>query len=323
LGKKPNIVVIGSANIDLIMRVKSFPVPGETLPGGKFSISSGGKGANQAVVLARLGADVSFIGRVGVDPFSNILLQSLQNSGVNIKGVTRDQQNHTGVTVILVDEQGEHTMLPDYGANMYLSPEDLKKSMNSVQRADIILLQCEVKDEVNMYAVKIARALGIPVVINPAPVVPSHIDMLKECFLLTPNLTEVEALAELAGWSPPQSLTPLQRALNAAMVLIDCGVRRIVVTLGNLGSILLEGKQKKAYGTFNVKQVDVTGAGDAFTGGLVFGLASGQNLDSAVTLASVTAALSVSKMGAQLSFPTMEEVKRFMESHTMGKPPEV
>jgi len=274
--KKPKILVIGSANIDLIMRVKRFPLAGETLPGGKFSTSAGGKGANQAVALARLGASVSFIGRVGCDPFSRVILESLQNSGVDINNVIQDHQTHTGVTFILINEQGEHIMLPDYGANMSLSQGDLVKIKDFIQEYDFVLLQCEVKEEVNQYAIEIANEKGIPVVMNPAPLVPSGLEIFKKCFLLTPNLTEVQTIAfRIAGWSAPQSLPPLQRALDAAMVLVDYGIKKIVVTLGKIGSLLVENGQEKAFGTFKVKQVDVTGAGDAFKAGLVFGLASG------------------------------------------------
>ncbi len=322
-GAKPHVAVIGSAQIDLVMRVDRVPEAGETLTGGEFSMVPGGKGANQAVALGRLGAEVVFIGRVGQDPFGDTLLMSLQKSGVNISHVVRDQTASTGTTLILVDRQGENTMVPDYGANMQLCSEDLDRAASSIGKADLILLQFEVPEEVNLHAISIAEKYGVPVVINPAPTLPSSLDVLKRSNMITPNLVEAEALAGLDGYAADPEDSKLKRAIRAAEFLSNTGVEKIVVTLGNSGSLFHSEKEHKTFGTFRTEQIDATGAGDAFTAALVFGIASARSVEESVVLASATAALSISRMGAQSSYPYMAEVRNFIGSARIGAPPEV
>jgi ribokinase len=323
ISAKPHIAVIGSAQIDLIMRVDRVPEAGETLTGGEFSMVPGGKGANQAVALGRLGAEVVFIGRVGQDPFGDTLLLSLRKSGVNISPVVRDPTASTGTTLILVDRQGENTMVPDYGANLQLCSEDIKRAASSIRKADLVLLQFEVPEEVNLHAVSIAEKYHVPVVINPAPTLPSSVDILKRSYMITPNLVEAEALAGLEGYAADSVDSKYGRALGAAVFLNHAGVERLVITLGNSGSLFLSEEGEKTFGIYRTEQIDATGAGDAFTAALVFGIASARSVEDSVLLASATAALSVSRMGAQSSFPSMAEVQNFINSARIGAPPDV
>jgi ribokinase len=322
-GVKPHIAVIGSAQIDLVMSVDRVPEAGETLTGGEFSMIPGGKGANQAVALGRLGAAVDFIGRVGEDPFGDTLLLSLRKSGVNISHVARDPKASTGITLILVDRQGENTMVPDYGANMQLCSEDLEQAAASIRKADLLLLQFEVPEDANLHAVLIAEKYGVPVIINPAPMLPTNLDILKRSYMITPNLVEAEALAGLEGYAADTAGSKYGRAHGAAMYLKQTGVERIVVTLGNSGSLILSEEEEKTFGAYKAEQIDATGAGDAFTAALAFGIASASSVEDSVLLASATAALSVSRMGAQSSFPSSAEVQNFISAAQIGAPPAV
>jgi ribokinase len=315
--KTPEIVVIGSANIDLVMQIHRVPNAGETLTGGKFTVSSGGKGANQAVALARLGARVKFVGRLGEDPFGDILVRSMANSGVDVSGVIRDPINHTGTVMIIVDANGDNAMITDYGSNLCFCSEDLEVVVPHLRGADLMLLQCEVSEALNLHAVSIGQGIGIPVIINPASNIPTSIEMLKGAALITPNLAEVKALASLCEGSLSFGSSPIEQALQASRILIREGVPRIVVTLGHHGALYISAEEQKIIGTFPTTQVDATGAGDAFTAALSYGLAAKLPVSDCMELAAATAAIAVSRLGAQPSFPTMGEVKKFLESKTL------
>ncbi len=316
MDKKPKVVVIGSANIDLIMRVERVPKTGELLTDGKFSTACGGKGANQAVALTRLGANVEFIGRIGRDPFGDILLQNLENEGVSISHVVRDPEYHAGTVSILVDAQGENTMIADFGSNLQLCPDDIEQAADVIRKADLVLLQGEVPESANFCAVSLAKETNVSIIINPAPMSFSSLDMLKEAYLITPNLVEAEALASLAGKELSAKTDPFKKAEKVAQCLMDAGIKRIIVTLGNKGSVCVTPEIKKHFGTFPTTQVDATGAGDAFTAAMAYGIATELSVEESIGFASATAALAVSRLGAQPSFPTIEEVQAFLNSHT-------
>jgi ribokinase len=316
VNKQPRVLVIGSANIDLIMRIARLPNRGELLTDSKFSTACGGKGANQAVALARLGADVEFIGRVGEDPFGEILLQNLENEGVSISRIVRDSEYHAGTVSILVDAGGENTMIADFGSNLQLCPDDIERAADSIRKADLMLLQGEVPESANLCAVSFAKDSNIPIIVNPAPMSLSSVDMLKGSYLITPNLVEAEALAGLAGKELFAETDPFKKAEEAAQFLIDAGIERIVVTIGSQGSVYVSSDIKKPFGTFPTNQVDATGAGDAFTAAIAYGIATGQSIEDSIGFASATSAIAVSRLGAQPSFPTIEEVQAFLDLHT-------
>lgn len=318
MNTSPKVVVIGSANMDLIMRIERIPKRGELLTDGKFSTACGGKGANQAVALARLGAYVEFIGRIGQDPFGEILLQNLANEGVSIAHIVRDSEYHAGTVSILVDAGGENTMVADFGSNLQLCPDDIERAADAIRKADLVLLQGEVPESANLCAISRAKETHVPVIVNPAPMSLSSLDLVKEAYLITPNLGEAEALAGLAGKGLSAETDPFRKAEEVAQSLIDAGIERIVVTIGSKGSVYVAADIKKHFGTFPTTQVDATGAGDAFTAAIAYGIAAGQSIEDSVGFASVTAALAVSRLGAQPSFPTINEVQAFLDSYLVS-----
>ncbi len=313
--KRPRIVVVGSANVDLIMKVTRVPKPGETLPQGSFSVAAGGKGANHAVTLARLGADVHFVGRVGNDHFGAFEERSLENAGVSLSKVVRDDSAHTGTVIILVDEDGQNAMVPDLGANMLLSESDIDHAADLIQDSDLLLLQFEVPEAANKRALDIARSASVPVVLNPAPYLPSDLEMLKRSWISTPNLVEAEALVRLAGGNEREhtgSEGVEKRALSAGAKLLEAGTGNIIITMGDKGSLFVSRGETRHFGTYNVKAVDATAAGDSFTAALAYCLVNRNPIEDAVRFASAVAAITVSRRGAQPSLPTPEEVMEFI-----------
>jgi len=313
--KRPRIVVVGSANVDLIMKVQRMPEPGKTLPEGRFSVAAGGKGANQAVTLARLGADVHFVGRVGNDYFGAFEEQSMEGAGVSLSKIVRDDSTHTGTVIILVDKDGENAMIPDFGANMLLSESDIDRAADLILDSDLLLLQFEVPEAANKRALDIARSASVPVVLNPAPYLSSDLEMLKRSWISTPNLVEAEALARLAGGTEPEhtnSDSVEKRARSAGAKLLEVGAENIVITMGDNGSLFVSSGETRHFGTYQVKAVDATAAGDSFTAAFAYCMVTENPIEDAVRFASAAAAITVSRRGAQTSIPTQEEVMEFI-----------
>ncbi|MBN2322713.1 MAG: ribokinase [Spirochaetes bacterium] len=318
MGKRPRIVVAGSANVDLIMKVERVPAPGETLPQGSFSVAAGGKGANQAVTLARLGGDVHFVGRLGNDHFGAFEEQSLKSAGVSLDMVVKDDTTHTGITIILIDSDGQNAMVPDLGANMMLSESDIDRAAGLIRGSDLLLLQFEVPEAANRRALDIARDASVPVVLNPAPYLPEDLQMLKASWISTPNLVEAEELARLAGAAgtgsePTDSVSKKKRAHDAGKTLLEAGVENVVITMGDSGSLYASERKTKLFGSYHVTAVDATAAGDCFTAALAYGLVTGNSIEDAVRFASAAAAITVSRRGAQPSLPTKTEVIEFID----------
>lgn len=306
----PRIVVIGSANRDLVVRAERIPAPGETVLGGEFVTAPGGKGANQAVAAARLGAQVQFVGRVGVDPFGDALLAEMRAARIATEHVIRDSQQPTGVALIGVDTRGQNAIIVAPGANSRVSPADVDAAHESIVRADIILIQLEIPLETVAYAVSLAKAVGTRVLLNPAPVRhtnPLPDDLLRQVDVLTPN--EHEA-AGLLGYASPEGLDWEQIAAQ----LHECGIPEVVITLGDQGCLLASEQGIRRQPALPVAAVDATAAGDCFTGALAVSLAEGFGLDAAARFASRAAALSVTRLGAQPSLPTRAEVDSFQPS---------
>ena len=317
MDKRPSIVVAGSVNVDLIMRVRRVPEPGETLHEGLFSTAAGGKGANQAVTLARLGADVIFVGRVGEDFFGDMVSQSLEEAGVSTDFLIRDKENHTGTVVVLVDSEGQNAMVPDYGANLHLCEEDIERAAEVIRGPDILLLQFEVPEAANRRAVAIAESASVPVIINPAPRTPSDLSILKRASIITPNLAEAVSLAGMTGADIPSNKWQENTARMAGNALLDSGLDNILITMGEAGCLFVSEKQSRSFESFRVKAVDATAAGDCFTASLAYCTAQGKSLDEAVTFASATSAITVSREGAQPSLPTLLEVIDFIKSNKL------
>lgn len=301
MSRKPKIVVVGSLNIDVIVKAKRPPVMGETILGEEVHFLPGGKGANQAVAAARLGAEVHMVGAVGTDPFGDLLLSNLQESGVSTKYVKKVAGTATGLASILL-ANGDNSIIVVPGANSHCQPEDLEKMEEVLKEADVVLLQLEIPLKTVVFAVKRAKELGKHVVLNPAPARELPLELFQSVDTITPNETELKTLI---GEEDPD--TGMKR-------LIDLGVSQVVTTLGSKGAIYLtKDGDVSEVPAYPVKVVDTTGAGDAFNAGIAVALGEGKEIADAVSFAMKAAALSVTKLGAQTGMPTREEIENFFK----------
>ena len=297
------IAVVGSLNLDLVAPVPRHPVPGETVLGGDIAQHPGGKGANQAVAAARLGAPVAFVGRVGDDEAGRVMAEAVRGQGVDTRYVHTTSGVPTGRAMIAVSPAGENSIIVSPGANSRLTAADCEAAGDVLRQASVTVLQQEVPDEANHAA---ARLAGGTVLYNPAPVThgsvpPPHVD------LLVPNRTE---LAALTGSDVPR--TPDEVAAAARRLR---GAGAVVVTLGGDGVLLLEGTAHLHLPAFPVEPKDTTAAGDCFCGALAVGLSEGRTLQEAARWASAAAALSTTRAGAQSSLATRDEVEEFLRRH--------
>ncbi len=302
--KRPRVVVVGSANTDMVVRVPQLPCPGETLLGSAFALMPGGKGANQAVAAARLGAVVTFIGCVGADSFGDMLVLNLENEGIDTRFVVRDPDAQTGVALITVDETfGENTIVVAPGANARLSSPLVDLAAAAIRSADVVLCQLEIPMETVLSALQIARLAGVTTLLNPAPAQTLSAEMLSFVSVLTPNQTEAACI--LGGDYDPSA---------SALMLKHQGVENVVVTLGADGARLVTAKKNAGIPAFPAESVvDTTAAGDCFNGALAVALGEGQSLEDAVKFANAAASLSVEAEGAQPSLPNRLAVnKRLM-----------
>ncbi len=303
----PHIAVVGSLNMDLVIRTPRFPGPGETIIGSAFHTIPGGKGANQAAAAAKLGARVSMVGRVGDDAFGAQQLANLSQLGIDVSHVRRDSKAATGVALIVLDEQGQNSIILAPGANMRLTLADLEVAEEALASAAILVLQLEIPQEVVEQAIKVARAHGVIVLLNPAPARRLPPTLLSQVDVLIPNESET---ALLTG----TEVDDIESARRAAARLRAAGVGTVILTLGGRGALLLEGQKATHVPGYRVDVVDTTAAGDAFVGGFAVALAEGQDLAEAVRFANAAGALAVTKLGAQPSLPTRSEVEAFLRN---------
>lgn len=292
------IVIIGSFNMDLTSYMERMPRPGETVNGRKFVTGPGGKGSNQAVAAARLGADVTFIGRVGKDAFGDQAVRTWQQEGIRTDYIVRDPDHATGVAPIFVDDSGENSIVVVLGANLNIQAADIDAAADVIADADIVLTQLEINYDMVGYALKVARQQGVRTILNPAPAGDLPPEVVALADLITPNETELEVLAGKSGVSVEE----------AARSLLTTPNQTVVVTMGAQGARFVTKDRSELVPTFKVKVVDTTGAGDAFNGGLAVALAEGQELKSAIAFANATAALCVTRPGTAPSMPQRHEV---------------
>ncbi len=301
------ITVVGSLNMDLVVRAPHLPVPGETVIGSDFRTIPGGKGANQAVAAARLGAQVTMIGRVGDDDFGRAQLRNLNELGVDTTHVIVDREAATGIALITLDASGQNTIVLASGANMRLTREDINAAQDAIVQSDVLVLQLESPLEVVTHAIDMAHAEGVKVILNPAPARPLPNETLAKLDYLIPNESETALLTGI-------EVADLDSAREATERLHEEGVGTVILTLGARGAFLARAEESVHVPGYNVEVVDTTAAGDAFVGGFAVALAEDRDPIEAVRFANAAGALAVTKLGAQPSLPTRSEVETFLEN---------
>lgn len=298
------VLVIGSANMDLVASVKAFPKPGETIFGNDFAMHPGGKGANQAVCCARLGGEIQFIGKMGNDVYRDKLVESMSSAGVGLEPLMIEPEAATGIAMILVDSAGENEIVVISGSNMKLTPDDIESKRDVFKTVSLVLLQLEIPVETVSHAVAIGREAGITTVLNPAPARELPDDVLSRLDFLTPNETEVEILTGVP-------VTDIASAETAARSLLNRGVKNVIITLGERGCFWMHASGSRAFRAIRVHATDTTAAGDAFNGALALALARDEAPQQAIEFAVKVAAYSVTKAGAQSSMPTMQDIESY------------
>lgn len=298
-----NICVIGSLNMDLVVKVDTMPKGGQTLIGSNFKEVPGGKGANQAVAMARLGGNVSMIGKVGNDGFGQTLLNALKADNVNTDYIGIEE-GPTGVALITVDKNAENSIVVAPGANFKVAVEDIDNNIEAINNSDIVVVQLETPLETIKYGLKKAKEAGKYTILNPAPAVVLEDEIIENVDLLTPNETELEILSGI-------QINNEDDIKRAAQIMIDKGVKELIVTLGSKGSLYINKERSMFKSAYKVQAVDTTAAGDSYTGALSVAFANGKNVEEAMDFASKVGALSVMKEGAQSSLPTLKDVENF------------
>lgn len=288
-------------NMDMVVKTSHIPQPGETVLGGSFLMNPGGKGANQAVAVARLGGDVTFIGKIGDDIFGKQSSQLFDEEGVDTNGILSDHNTPSGIALITVDEQGENSIVVAPGANAHLEPGDVEKALDNYPDSKILLVQLEIPMRTVEHAARIARHRGMQVILNPAPansMVPGMFDLID---IITPNVNEAEMLSGVR-------IVDVSSARQAAESIHQQGVKHVIVTLGKDGAALLEDGMFYHIPAPSVETVDTTAAGDVFNGALAVAVGEGKILTDAVAFACRAASIAVTRMGAQSSIPFRNEV---------------
>lgn len=307
---KPSIVVLGGINMDLVTITSRFPEAGETVVGSRFLTYPGGKGANQAVAAARMGARVFMVGRVGADIFGSQLLEALTQSGVNISGVGTAADTSSGIAVINVDESAQNRIIQIPGANHTCGEAEAQQVLQLLPQASTLLLQLEVATELCLRVAQAAAAQGKTVILDPSPVRPIPEAFYPCCSVITPNETDTQSLV---GFPVVDRIS----AAQAAGELLAKGANSAIIKMGKQGAYYATPEGGEQVIPFPAQAVDSVGAGDAFNGALAVALAEGKDLAQAVRIASAAGALAVTKFGAQDSMPTREEVEELLKTRRL------
>lgn len=306
------ITVLGNINIDFVMRAERMPRPGETLMGSDLKLVPGGKCANQAVTAARVGADVTVIGRLGEDVFGPQLRENLEREGINTDFITSDPEAHTGSAFIALSPSGENSILSCMGANLAVSPEQVEGASEAIEAADMLLVQLGVPLEAVLRAMEIATAAGTQVLFDPTPVRGDLDPMWPHTTVSCPNETEAEVIIGEPATSP-------EDAARAAGWFRERGVETAIIKLGARGALVLDDDGARLVPGYTVEVVDTTGAGDAFAGALGTRLAEGAPVDEAIAFANAAGAMAAARFGAQPSLPTRNEVEALMREQQSGR----
>ena len=300
-----NILVVGSSNTDMVVKTKRLPRPGETVVGGTFFMNPGGKGANQAVAIARLDGQATFICKTGNDVFGNQSKHLFELEGINTSFMFSDPVHPSGVALITVDAHAENCIAVASGANANLLPSDLSTAREAIEKADIILMQLEIPMDTIKYVAGIAHKLNKKVILNPAPAQPLDSELLQSLYLLTPNETEAEMISGI-------KITDDHSLQACARAIYNKGVRSVIITLGAKGAYLYNDAVQEYIPSYTVSAVDTTAAGDVFNGALAVAISEGFELLEAIRFANKAAAISVTRVGAQASAPYRHEVDIFV-----------
>lgn len=301
------ITVVGSIAMDLIAEVEKFPVDGQTIIGKKFKTLPGGKGANQAVAAIRLGGSVEMIGMVGADPFGETLKKTLSEEGIETRHLLTNEIEQTALGLIQINAQGENRIVVIPGANYSYQVTDFDQIMEVLKGSDVVITQLEQRREVVFHLIELCHALGLPLILNPAPAFPIGTDILRKVAYLTPNETELSILSGL----PVDTYSEVEIAIQA---LLSLGVGHVIATLGSNGAMLGTPEGVLHIPGYPVKVVDTVAAGDAFNGALAFGIANRWSLEKSVRYANAAGALTVTKSGAIPSLPSWSDVSSFLKS---------
>jgi ribokinase len=305
---KKKILVVGSSNIDLIMKMDRLPKRGETVVDAIFMQTFGGKGANQAVGAVKAGGDVYFANCVGDDRYGTAIIDNMKAAGIHTDYIFQEKGIASGTALIMIGGDGENYISVAPGANYRLSPTHIDQVNKLIPEAAILLLQYEITEETLHYVVDIAYAAGVPVMLNLAPARPIQAESLRKLTYLVVNETEAEFLCGF----PVNSPTAIE---HAAHTLLSMGPKTVILTMGAQGSIIVHKDKQQKVPAFKVKAIDTTAAGDIFCGSLATALVEGKSLEAGIRFASAASAISVTRLGAQPSTPTREEIDTFLANH--------
>ncbi|WP_422484708.1 ribokinase [Gudongella sp. DL1XJH-153] len=298
------VIVVGSLNMDLVIRAPKIPRPGETILGSDFKQVSGGKGANQADAAAKLGTETIMLGAVGNDSMGKRLKDSLERDGVNVQMVLEKDDSPTGVAAIVVEDSGNNAITVAPGANSGFSSKDLLQMENAFKGADVMLVQLETPLDTVKTALKLAKKNNVTTILNPAPAMNLDDEIYTLVDVLTPNETELELLSNM-------ETDTSEKVEAAGRLLLEKGVSELVVTLGSQGSMHIGKDFSQIYPAYKVKAVDTTAAGDSFNAALAVSLANGSTMEESILFATKVGAMTVTKHGAQTSLPLLQEVEQF------------
>lgn len=298
------ITVVGSINIDIVALTDNYPLRGETIFGKKIEYFTGGKGANQATAVAKLGKNVNMIGAVGDDFYGKKLIESLKEANVNTSHIKKSKNLATGTAIITIDQTAENTMLVLKSANEDLLPPDVEKAFDTMEESDVLLVQMEVPQETVIRAMQLAKEKGMYVILDPAPAEGITIKALEYADVITPNRQETRHMIGI-------DVVDTNSALEAAKTFEKMGVKNSIIKMADKGAVVYQAGKWEFLPSIQVKPVDTVGAGDSFAGALACGISEGCDLFAAAKFASIVGALKVTKLGAQAGIPTIEEVNKF------------
>lgn len=294
-------IVIGSSNVDMVVRTSHLPAPGETILGGEFFMNQGGKGANQAVAIKRLGGNLIFMAKLGNDVLGRQSVGYFKKEGIDTRYIALDEDSASGVALISVDDHAENSIVVASGANMLLNEQDVDKMLEEMCEGDILLMQLEIPLQTVEYAARKAFGKGVKVVLNPAPARSLPKELFRHLYMVTPNRIEAEMLTGI-------KIANDADVEKVAEEICAMGVKNVIITLGSKGCLIREEGVSYRIDAFKVAPVDTTAAGDTFNGALCVGLSEGMDLKQAAVMASKASSIAVTRMGAQSSIPYREEL---------------